>query len=219
VLLLHGAGGGPADMRELGAGLAEDGHDVLCPLLPGHGLDELTLATSRFSEYLDRARRAFDTLSAGGRPVFLVAQSMGAVLAVRLITERPADPRPVAGFAALAPAFFPFVARRMGLFAAGLVVKTQLAVATFQWQVDLLREISATRKEIGRVQCPLLVFISDDDASVSPRGARLLHDEAGSAHKGIHELTGQGHVLSVAPDRERLIFEPTRRFLQSPGGA
>lgn len=215
VLLLHGAGGCPADLRELGGCLADDGFRVLCPLLPGHGRDDLTLARSRFPEYLDRARRAFDSLSAGGRSVYIVAQSLGAVLAIRLITERT-----VPGFVSLAPALFPFVMRRMGLFAAGLIVKTQLAVTTLQWQLALLKEISETRKQLGEVHCPLLVFVSDDDTSVSPRGARRLHDEAASAHKALHELSGQGHVLSVAPDRHRLVFDPLRAFLReisSPG--
>ena len=66
-LVLHGAGGVPGELRELGEALAQDGYRVLCPLLPGHGRDEMTLAESRFAlKAVERLARALQVLRESG---------------------------------------------------------------------------------------------------------------------------------------------------------
>jgi carboxylesterase len=208
VLLLHGAGGSPADYLDLGNALADAGFRGLCPLLPGHGADPLTLAGSRFPELLDRGLEAFDSLASAPAPVFIVAQSLGAVLAARI-----ANVRKIPGLVALAPALRPFVARRAGLLAAGLIVQPRLAWKTLQWQLHLLREIRATRGELPGVTCPVLVMVSQDDPTVSPRGAREFHDGVSSTDRSLREFPDQGHVLSASPDRRRRVFPPILEFL------
>lgn len=209
VLLLHGAGGSPTDFLDLGIVLAAAGFRGLCPLLPGHGTDPLALAGSRFPELLERGLEAFDSLAAAPAPVFVVAQSLGAVLAVRI-----ADARRMAALVALAPALRPFVARRVGLLAAGLIVQPRLAWRTLQWQLDLLREIRATRDRLPGVTCPVLVMVSRDDPTVSPRGAQEFHDRVSSVDRSLLEFPDQGHVLSAAPDRRQRVFPPILEFLE-----
>lgn len=216
VLLLHGAGGGPDDLRHLGAFLAGRGHDVLCPCLPGHGRDPLALGDVRFPDLIDTCLEAFDVLAAGGDGVPVVAQSLGAVLAVQVAIRRP-----VTGLVALAPALRPFVARRIWLLGVLAIVRPRLALATYRWQRRLLRGIRETRRAVPRLRCPLLVLQSRDDASVSGRGAAELHALAGSERKQLVLLDGQGHVLSRAPDREALVYRPALELLDrlsSPAG-
>jgi carboxylesterase len=210
VLLLHGAGGGPDDLRHLGGFLAAHGHDVLCPCLPGHGRDPLALGDVRFSELIETCLEAYDVLAAGtdGGGLPIVAQSLGAVLAVQVAVRRP-----VTGLVALAPALRPFVARRIWLLGVLALVRPRLARATYRWQRGLLRGIRETRRAVPRLRCPLLVLQSRDDGSVSGRGAAELHDLAGSARKSLVLLEGQGHVLSRAPDREALVYRPALELL------
>src|SRR5262245_3604342 len=59
-LLLHGAGGSPADFRELAASLARRGISSVCPLLPGHGRGEAGLSELRFDAMLRRAQDCYD---------------------------------------------------------------------------------------------------------------------------------------------------------------
>src|SRR5215211_2415903 len=47
VLLLHGFTGSPQGLRPWGEALRDDGHTILCPLLPGHGTHVEDLAGAR----------------------------------------------------------------------------------------------------------------------------------------------------------------------------
>jgi carboxylesterase len=208
-LLVHGAGGSPADLRELGVFLQAGGWTVACPLLPGHGRRPEDLGDVRFRDLLDTVTRAHDLLRDGGPPVGVIAQSLGAVLAVHLAVRAP-----LRALVALAPALRPFVARRIWLLGLLAAVRPRLAAATWRWQRELLRGIRETRGLLGGVRCPLLVLHSRDDRSVSPRGGRELWRAAGSAEKRHTVLDGQGHVLSTAPARRELVFAPALSFLE-----
>lgn len=201
VLLIHGGGGSPEDFRELGAELAAAGAAVLCPLLPAHGRGEAALGDLVFQDLIERALSAFDALAADGAPVVVIGQSMGAALGVQVCVDRDA-----AGFAALAPAFRPFVVRRLGVVLMLAVLRPVAARRIFRWQTAARRGIRAAAARIPELRCPLLVLHSRDDASVSVRGARELLRRSGSVDKRLELLDGQGHVLSLAPDRRRCVF-------------
>jgi carboxylesterase len=184
---------------------------VLCPLLPRHGLGPEALGGLRFTDLVGRSVEAFDVLGGAGGSAAVVAQSLGAVLAVHVAARRRAT-----RVAALAPAFRPFVLRRLWLLAVLGVVRPRLAWATWRWQWELLRGIRQTRPLVAEMRCPLLVLHSRDDGSVSIRGARELHGSAASATKRLELLEGQGHVLTTAPDRERVVYAPVLELLESP---
>lgn len=207
VLLLHGAGGSPADFHFLASELSRHGLASLCPLLPGHGRGDAGLPSLRFASLVARALEAFDAWADGAGSVAIVGQSVGAVLGARVAMQR--DP---ARLVALAPALRPFVLRRLGPLALALVLRPTLALASWRWQMDVRRGIRDTVPLLPRMRCPLLVIHSDDDPTVAARGAREFLDAAGSVEKRFVSLDGQGHVLSAAPDRER-VFLPIREFL------
>ncbi|MGQ0722226.1 MAG: alpha/beta hydrolase [Candidatus Eiseniibacteriota bacterium] len=211
VLLLHGAGGSPADFRHLAEWLSRRGRNVLCPLLPRHGRGPEALGDLRFADLVGRSVEAFDVLAGAGGGAAVVAQSLGAVLAVHVAACRRAT-----RVAALAPAFRPYVLRRLWLLAALGAVRPPLAWATWRWQWELLRGIRQTRPLVAELRCPLLVLASRDDGSVSLRGARELHRHAATEMKRLALLDGQGHVLTTAPDRERAVYAPVLELLEGP---
>ena len=210
VLVLHGAGGGPHDLRDLAEDLARSGHRCLCPLLPAHGRGPVALGGLRFEDLRRRALACYDVIASAGDAPFVVAQSFGVVLGIHLAIERP-----VPALVALAPALRPFVTGRALWLLPLALVRPRLALATYRWQMEARRAIETTRPLVARVACPLLVLHSTDDRSVSPRGARELFEDAGSQRKELELLEGQGHVLSEAPHREELVFSPVRSFLDS----
>jgi esterase/lipase len=157
---------------------------------------------------VDRAIEAHDALAqACAASVAVVGLSLGGVLGVHVATRRE-----VTGFVALAPAFRPFVGRRIAVMAVEMIFRPRAVRDRYRWQREVQRGIRATELEILRVKAPLLVLHSTDDASVSVRGSRLLHDRASSAEKRLVLLDRQGHVLTRAPDLES-VFGPVRRFL------
>lgn len=100
VLLIHGLGGTPAEMRGLARSLAEQGHTVLCCRLAGHEGGEAELVGSRFEDWYASVEAALGELEARCTRVVVGGLSMGALLAALLAARQPER---VAGVVMLAP--------------------------------------------------------------------------------------------------------------------
>lgn len=87
VLCLHGFTGSPAELRPLGAFLAEHGFAVEAPLLPQHGGMPHELKGARRKAWLDAAARAFEVLQQRCRDVFIAGLSMGGLLALHFAAQ------------------------------------------------------------------------------------------------------------------------------------
>ena len=61
VLLCHGFTGSPASLRPWGEHLADEGHTVSLPLLPGHGTDWRELALTRWPDWYTAVERELPT--------------------------------------------------------------------------------------------------------------------------------------------------------------
>ncbi|GGF50616.1 hypothetical protein GCM10007301_07490 [Azorhizobium oxalatiphilum] len=100
VLLIHGLGGTPIEMRDVARALGASGHTVLCCQLAGHGgtADDLTATT--FEDWYDSVLEALATLEQSCDTVLVGGLSMGAVLAALLAARQPERVR---GLIMLAP--------------------------------------------------------------------------------------------------------------------
>lgn len=103
VLLIHGLTGTPNEMRLLAKGLHRAGFTVLAVQLAGHCGTQEDLVATRWQDWHASVQRGADRLAlvTGGRLV-ACGLSMGAVLALALAADRPAQ---VAGVVALSPTF------------------------------------------------------------------------------------------------------------------
>jgi carboxylesterase len=100
LLLIHGLGGTPLELKFVAKGLARAGFTVHCPQLAGHCGDEADLLATDWRDWyatvevgLDTLRQRCDTVIAGGL-------SMGAVMALHLAAQRRDE---VHGLALYAP--------------------------------------------------------------------------------------------------------------------
>ena len=84
VLVLHGFMGSPLSSRPLAEHLAGHGIAVRCPLLPGHGHYPDKLASGSRKQWLAEAEEAFAAARAGCDELYLIAHSMGNVLAAHV---------------------------------------------------------------------------------------------------------------------------------------
>ena len=100
VLLIHGLGGTPLEMRYVATGLARAGHTVHVPQLAGHcgTLDDLRV--TRWEEWYESVQRELAKLRETCDEVIVGGLSMGAILALHLAAE---NPRQVAGTMLYAP--------------------------------------------------------------------------------------------------------------------
>lgn len=84
VLLLHGLGGGLAEMNYLKKRLEEEGYHVEVPLLPGHGTHYSDLKYIKWEVFADAASASFEKLSAEYETVSVSGLCLGAVLSLYL---------------------------------------------------------------------------------------------------------------------------------------
>lgn len=90
VLLCHGFTGSPQSMRPWGEYLAERGHTVSVPLLPGHGTRWQDMQLTGWQDWYAEVDRELRALSASCSRVFVGGMSMGGALALRLAQKHGA---------------------------------------------------------------------------------------------------------------------------------
>jgi carboxylesterase len=89
VLLIHGLGGTPSELRFVANGLARDGLTVHCPQLAGHGGSEEDLKASGWQDWYRSAEDALNTLSKTCDTVIVGGLSTGAILGLLLAARNP----------------------------------------------------------------------------------------------------------------------------------
>jgi carboxylesterase len=89
ILLIHGFGGDPAEVRPLAAAFIREGYSVHAPLLPGHGALPDELAGVRWQQWAETVAQGFATLRHRCSEVVAVGFSMGALLALSLAAHLP----------------------------------------------------------------------------------------------------------------------------------
>lgn len=238
LLLIHGFTATPALVRPLGEALHRARIDRDGPLtvqgilLPGHGTRiEDMRSHGGYAPWLDAARSAFDALAARCERVSVIGHSMGGVLALLLAEERPVH--------AVIPIAAPMRLSRRSARLAPLVSWAKPFVmdkpqrrASENDEVydfgyggtplcrvgDLLRLMRQAERNLHRIECPLLVAQSRDDATVRPVSADIIYRGAGSARKEMLWMEQSGHACTVGPERA-LLFEACAAFLRGIDGA
>lgn len=91
VLLIHGLGGTPAELKIIAKGLNRAGYTVHCPQLAGHCGTEADLLATDWRDWYESVERAFDALKGQVQSVYAGGLSMGAIMALHLAARRPAN--------------------------------------------------------------------------------------------------------------------------------
>lgn len=104
VLLIHGLGGTPVEMRYVAQALNRAGYTVFCPLLAGHGGSEDLLNTTTWGDWYRSVEDAHDRLSAQCDVILAGGLSAGVPLSLHLAAQRPDG---VQGNLLFSPTFWP----------------------------------------------------------------------------------------------------------------
>jgi carboxylesterase len=99
VLLIHGLGGTPIEMRYVALALSRAGHTVSVPQLAGHCATEADIKYSHWQDWYGSVDRALTELRKQCDTVIVGGLSAGAILALHLAANRPADVQGVALYA------------------------------------------------------------------------------------------------------------------------
>lgn len=90
-LVLHGFTGSPWEVRPLAEALVRDGLTVAMPMLAGHGSSVFALDETHWRDWLNSARQALAWLDLHCDRVHFSGLSMGSLLCLLLVQERPAE--------------------------------------------------------------------------------------------------------------------------------
>jgi len=104
VLLIHGFGGTPVELRFVAQALNRVGYTVYCPLLVGHGGSEELLNTTTWTDWYNSVEEAHDLLKERCEVVLVGGLSAGVTLALLLAARRPSG---VHGCLLYSPTFWP----------------------------------------------------------------------------------------------------------------
>jgi carboxylesterase len=104
ILLMHGLGGTPVDVKFVAQALNRAGHTVYCPLLVGHGGTVELLNTTTWVDWYRSVEEAHDALKERCDVTIAGGLSSGVLLALHLAAQRPQD---VLGTLLFSPTFWP----------------------------------------------------------------------------------------------------------------
>ncbi|MGI9407164.1 MAG: alpha/beta hydrolase [Hyphomicrobiaceae bacterium] len=91
ILLMHGLGGTPVEMRYVARGLARAGYTVYCPMLDGHCGPSEALRDVTWQDWYAGVEKAHDWLRTQCDTIIAGGLSAGAVLGLHLAANRPEE--------------------------------------------------------------------------------------------------------------------------------
>lgn len=201
-LLIHGFTATTAEIRLIAEKLHADGFTTSGVLLPGHGTQPEELNRTPWRMWLEKVKRSYESLLRHCDRVFIIAESMGALLAIDLAAQH----HEIAGLLLFAPAIKVrklWLARFIAPFKAylekygkddGLPWKGYL-VYPVKASVEMLKLQQFTRKQLKRVTQPALIFTAEYDHTITLDAAQIVFDGLGSKSKGIVHMTNSGHCI------------------------
>jgi carboxylesterase len=225
VLLSHGFTGSPASMRPFAEHLAEAGHTVRAPRLPGHGTRWQELNKTRWPDWYAEVDRALTELRSRCSRVAVAGLSMGGCLALRLAERRPADVDALV-------LVNPFVAsedrrlravqvlRYLRASVPGIgndikrpgVVEHAYDRTPLQALHSLMRMWREVTAQLADVRAPLLLFRSAEDHVIDRASARLILAGVSSPAREEVVMRDSYHVATLDYDAP-MIFARTEAFL------
>jgi carboxylesterase len=226
-LLVHGFSGSPPEMRPMGEYLAAQGLTVLGVRLAGHGTSPEDMAMTTWHDWVSSAEEGLRQLQGRCSRVFAAGLSMG-----RLIVLHLAAHHPLAGVIAMStPAyitdwrfrFMPLIRPFMrwitpdmesdltdpeaeNRFSAYKRLPTRCVVSLGQ----LMRLV---RRELPRIEIPVLIVQGRCDRSIPADSAQIIFDGLSTADKELVWFENSGHCMTIDSEREA-VWARAYEFIQ-----
>ncbi len=225
-LLIHGFGGSPQGLRQMGEYLSKEGITALGVRLHAHGTRIEQMHSCRYQEWVASAEEGLQELRRRCSRIFLAGISMGGALSLRLARLHPGE---ISGVIAICtpydvPAWMKVLLPPLKLVIKKInighrrstkdptVVEVNYPRISLPAAYELVKLLAQVRQDLPLITQPLLLLASRHDSVVHPKNAGLLHDALGSTVKEVVWLENSDHMATLDYDKE-LLFQRALAFM------
>lgn len=217
VLICHGFMGTPQSVRYLGERFAELGYTVLAVRLKGHGTDYRDLEKCTSEDWFNSLENGYKVLKEECSKVFVIGQSMGGALTLKLAYKYPNIDGIMLINAALSVPAYEFVRkldhppRYINEGKPDIKNPNIYEITYDKAPTSAIFELQKTMASVPRVlpyvTCPVLGIYSIDDHVVPPESTEYILKHVRSANKNKVVLENSYHVASMDYDQEKIVQE------------
>jgi carboxylesterase len=227
ILLLHGFGGTPVEVKELAEFLAGNGVTVYVPLLVGHGTNLKELAKIKWEDEYEDAKQSLDILKKHYGKVYV-----GVLLALALAEKEDLD-----GVISMSSPIF-LSSKVIDLITCKLFLYPLRIVSPYLRRIEygmakdpeVIRKVPSNdrfpvsglitiddltnyvRSNLNKIDEPTLIIQSRFDNRASPASANYIYDRVENSEP-ILWLENSGHVVTMDYDKEK-VFRAVLEFIK-----
>lgn len=222
ILVSHGFTGSPQSMRPLYNAYAEAGYTVCGPLLKGHGTHYEDMEHTTHQDWIHSIEEGYQWLQERCDIIFVTGLSMGGTLTLYMAEKHP-EIRGIIPInaAVVLPAMEPIRHMKDVQFLDGIgsdikkpgVTELAYAKTPVRSVNEILNLAEDVRKQLYKITCPTLIFVSDEDHVVPPYNSQIIADGILSMEKEIYQLENSYHVATLDNDKE-FIINQTLAFIK-----
>ncbi|MBN2604761.1 MAG: alpha/beta fold hydrolase [Bacilli bacterium] len=209
VLLCHGLGGTPSQMKELGIYLNKLGYTVSCPKYRGHGYTIDELVTTNVSEWYDDLVSGLVELQENTNGFYVMGISMGGSFAVKVaqyydVLGLVTFNAPLIGFP-LQEDILSMKSQRSDSVFLERYAENRLAYFRFVTEIG-------QSANLEKITAPLLVFQGEKDLDRYKTSSAMLMEYTKSSKKERHDFKHSGHMIILEKEKDQ-VFEIVKNFL------
>ena len=221
VLVSHGFTGSTQSMRPLAEALAEAGYTVCLPRLKGHGTHYEDMERTSRHDWIESVEEGYRWLKERSGTIYMAGLSMGGTLTLYM-AERHPDIRAIAlinaaiDMPALKEVGDPEVIRFLEAIGSDIKKPDVTELAYEKTPVKSVKEILAlmeeVRADLGKISCPALLLVSDEDHVVPPGNSDIIGEGLSSEAIEKVQLKNSYHVATLDNDKDKIIENVLRFF-------
>jgi len=210
-LLIHGFTATTTEVRLMAERLNQAGYTTAAPLLPGHGTHPDDLNRSTWQMWLEKVKKTYERLLRNkSNRIFIIAESMGALLAIELAAQHPE----IDGLILFSPALKVeniWMARLLAPFKDyidkngkddGLPWKGY-TVYPVKAMVELHKLQKHAQNLLPNISQPTLVFTGGHDQKISSESVDILLDGLQSKEKRHINMEKSGHTILLDKELDK----------------
>jgi carboxylesterase len=216
-LLIHGFGGGPAEVQPLAADLTQRGHLVRMPVLKGHTGGRKDLRGVRYTDWIEAAETAFLELQAHNEKIIIAGFSMGGLIAVNLAVKYE-----VAALITMNTPIYHWDFRVI-FKNIGSDIKSRKSVHTRRYLkncsafplgalLNFRILLDTTIPLLPQITCPFYIVQACEDDTARKESAVYIRDHIASVRKQLDYIEGTGHQLLESPAAGEVISKVGKFF-------